>query len=259
MSASEEHRPTLEQHEARQRRAEAIPLEIGTELAWSGSSLEPGSHPPSDYPHGRSISPSPLRPLESRLLDPIEGVAAQPWRLELVEPLPAGTYRYSQVWRAVAVPRDENNRLHEFDIAHALCDLDQFVLLQSSADRSARSWTLVGLRFSRTLPKPEDDEVDEEAMRNGTSDDVWWNEWDQDRLMGSARDVFDPFDDVFDDLAGGWYKFEKKRRLLDFLYMHQRLSRAQQQQPQRSEEAREEQLKLDARLKCLFEQYGAGH
>ncbi|GAA5934988.1 uncharacterized protein JCM15063_003121 [Sporobolomyces koalae] len=341
-SASEESRPSVEEYKARQRRAEVIPLQVGTELAWTGSSLEPGSHPPSDYPHDRSISPSPLRRLESRLLDPREGVAAQPWRLELVEPLHAGTYRYSQIWRAIAAPRDEDaripvvlklyqeslfpywrywrergelglhtaktvrqaesyaysvardlqgsdiplcygfypfqqpsgevsigtcaalrlqNRLHEFGIKHALCDLDQFVLLQSSADQSVRSWTLVGLGFSRTVPKPEDDEVDEadeKEIRNGTTGHPWWNEWDQDRLIWSAMNVFDPFDEAFDDLARDWCEFELKHERLDFLSMHYDIPTAQQRQPERSEGAREDQLKLDARLKGLFEQYGPG-
>ncbi|GAA5935056.1 uncharacterized protein JCM15063_003138 [Sporobolomyces koalae] len=328
-STSAESRPSVEEYDARQTRAEVIPLQIGTELAWTGSSLEPGSHPPSDYPHGRSISPSPLRRLESRLLDPLEGVAAQPWRLELVEPLQTGTYRYSQIWRAVAVPRDEDARIpvvlklyqeslfpywrdwrdrgelglhtaktvrqaesYAYSVARDLQGSDiplcyGFYTFQQPSGEVSVGVVLEDLEYKRkhappydsrtactssasnmhsatstnfrTVPKPEDDGADKDAIRNGRSNQRLWNEWDQKRLMGSARDVFDPFDDAFDALARGWYKFEKKRRLLDFLYLHQRLPRAQQQQPQRSEEAREDQLKLDARLKGLFEQNGAGH
>ncbi|GAA5934701.1 uncharacterized protein JCM15063_003046 [Sporobolomyces koalae] len=145
------------------------------------------------------------------------------------------------------------NRLHKFGIDDAVFELNQFVLLQSPADQSVRSWTLVGLGFSETRPKPEDSEVDEEAIRNGTSDESWWNKWDQYRLYSSATDVTVRLDDVFDGLARGWGDFEMKRKRLDFLYMNQRPPRARKQQPSRSEETREDQLKLDAMLKDMFE------
>ncbi|GAA5934855.1 uncharacterized protein JCM15063_003084 [Sporobolomyces koalae] len=366
MPTYEEAGMTLEEHEAWQRRAEALPLQVGTELAWTGSSLEPHSHPPSDYPHTRSISPSPLRPLESRLLDPHEGVAAQPWRLELVERLQPSKWAFSQVWRAIASPRDENaripvvlklyqeslfpywqdasycrivrglypwksnaksireaesyaysmardlqgsdiplcygfytfqqpsgevsvgvvledleykrkgvllpkylerqvkldsltfenfddilcaalrlqGRLHKFGIKYALCSVSQFVLLQSPADRSAKYWTLVGLGFSETRPKLEDDEVEEEAIRNGTSDEESWKGRDQGKLMGTAMIVFHSIDDAFDDLAGGWYQIEIARKRLDFLHDHERLPRLQQQREQRIEQDKQRRQQL---------------
>ncbi|GAA5934706.1 uncharacterized protein JCM15063_003047 [Sporobolomyces koalae] len=342
MSSSEEDELTLEEHEARQRRAEAIPLESGTELAWTGSSLEPGSHPPPDYPHSRSISPSPLRPLESRLLDPNLGVAAQPWRLELVEMLRGGKWAYSQIWRAVAIPRDENARIPvvlklyqeslyfhrqqgtfasilglqtaerirqaesyvysvardlqgsdiplcygfytfqqpsgEVSVGAVLEDLQykrKGIPLPKYLERELKLDSLTfedfdgiaRLGFSETRPKPENDEMDEadeadeeeeRVIRNGTTGHPWRNERDQLHLVGSATRIFDRFDDVFDDLGRRWYKFEKERKRLDFLSMHYNVPRAQQRQSKRNEVPREDQLKLNAMLKGMFERHGAG-
>ncbi|GAA6005996.1 hypothetical protein JCM11491_004084 [Sporobolomyces phaffii] len=97
------------EYKARQVRAQADPLEIGVELAWTGPSLEPGVRPPLDYPHSRSTSPNPLRPVLSQLLDPLTGVDTRPWTLALVEPLKTGTCKYSQVWRAEANPAGDSS------------------------------------------------------------------------------------------------------------------------------------------------------
>jgi len=92
----------MEALKARRLRAEADPLEIGHQLTWFGPNLEDDVTPPLDYPHHRSPSPNPLRPFHSRLLDPNEGVSAQPWTLTFVEPLRTGVMKRSQVWRAEA-------------------------------------------------------------------------------------------------------------------------------------------------------------
>jgi len=91
---------------ARRLRAEADPLEIGHQLTWFGPNLEDDVTPPLDYPHHRSTSPNPLRPLHSRLFDSNAGVSAQPWTLTLVEPLSVGVMKHSQVWRAEATVRN---------------------------------------------------------------------------------------------------------------------------------------------------------
>ena len=88
--------------EARQRLAEADPLEIGMKLEWSGPNLGKDALPPADYPHGRSTSPNPLRKLHSILLDDRDGPSAHRCSLSLVEPLKVGTWQYSQVWRVEA-------------------------------------------------------------------------------------------------------------------------------------------------------------
>ena len=98
-------RPTPEQlHELAQiqRRAEADPLETGHVLDWMGPQLEDGAPPPTDYPHNRSPSPNPLRPLHSILVDPQLGPSASPWTLTLVEAL--------QVWRARATSGGDTRR-----------------------------------------------------------------------------------------------------------------------------------------------------
>ncbi|GAA5977150.1 hypothetical protein JCM5350_003237 [Sporobolomyces pararoseus] len=106
-------RPTPEQlHELAQiqRRAEADPLETGHVLDWMGPQLEDGAPPPTDYPHNRSPSPNPLRPLHSILVDPQLGPSASPWTLTLVEALQSGADQWSQVWRARATSGGDTRR-----------------------------------------------------------------------------------------------------------------------------------------------------
>ncbi|GAA5910370.1 uncharacterized protein JCM6883_002982 [Sporobolomyces salmoneus] len=66
--------------------------------------LEEGVLPPTDYPHGRSTSPYPLRPLHARLVDPQLGPSSTSWTLTLTEALQSGAHHFSQVWRAQASP-----------------------------------------------------------------------------------------------------------------------------------------------------------
>jgi len=87
---------------ARRSRAENDPLEGGQQLEWIGPQLEEDVTPTLDYPHIRSNSANPLRPLHSLLLDSQLGPSSTPWKLTLVVPLQSGRDQNSQVWRAHA-------------------------------------------------------------------------------------------------------------------------------------------------------------
>ncbi|GAA6063090.1 hypothetical protein JCM10212_005153 [Sporobolomyces blumeae] len=100
-------RAVYEEIERRQRLAAAEPLEGADELTWTGPSLEPDVAPPADYPHTRSTSPNPPRPIYRALLDAETGPTSKPWSLKFVEGLQTGVDKYSQVWRAMARPVDD--------------------------------------------------------------------------------------------------------------------------------------------------------
>ncbi|GAA6063089.1 hypothetical protein JCM10212_005152 [Sporobolomyces blumeae] len=91
----------------RQQLAAAEPLEVGDVLTWAGPSLERDVSPPTDYPHARSTSPNPPRPIHRALLDVETGPTSKPWTLKLVEGLQTGVDQRSQVWRVKARPCDD--------------------------------------------------------------------------------------------------------------------------------------------------------
>ncbi|GAA5820564.1 hypothetical protein JCM10212_004844 [Sporobolomyces blumeae] len=95
---------------SRQLALEAEPLRRRDRLEWRGPSRRPDSLPPTAYPRGHSLSPSPARDLQSVLLAG-DGPAwsSSTWQLELVEPIRCGgnmAHEWGQVWRARAF-RDE--------------------------------------------------------------------------------------------------------------------------------------------------------
>ncbi|GAA6063085.1 hypothetical protein JCM10212_005148 [Sporobolomyces blumeae] len=96
-----------DEYERRQQLAAAEPLEGVDILPWTGPSLEPDVSPPADYPHARSTSPNPTRPIHRALLNPETGSTSKPWTLKLAEGLQTGVDQRSQVWRAEARTYDD--------------------------------------------------------------------------------------------------------------------------------------------------------
>lgn len=142
--------PTEEEYAelvARRSRAENDPLEGGQQLEWIGPQLEEDVTPTLDYPHIRSNSANPLRPLHSLLLDSQLGPSSTPWKLTLVEALQSGRDHNSQVWRAQA----ENGLSATLPVVVKFFhqSLFRFPLGRSSPEHDSWSWHSATYRVER--------------------------------------------------------------------------------------------------------------
>jgi len=75
---------------ARRSRAEADPLEIGSQLPWSGPSLEDNVSPQRDPSTRQANLTNSSRRYHEELLDFRSGSPSRPWTLTLIEPLQSG-------------------------------------------------------------------------------------------------------------------------------------------------------------------------
>ncbi|GAA5910447.1 uncharacterized protein JCM6883_003012 [Sporobolomyces salmoneus] len=129
---------TCDQLKKCQIRAEGDPIEIGTHLNWSGPSLITHILPPPDYPHNRLTSPNPLRPFHAILIDPQEGVDARSWSITFVEPLKAGTWQYSQVWRVEASSTQDPGK--KIPLVVKLFQASLFPIREDASQMNSRTW-----------------------------------------------------------------------------------------------------------------------